>query len=175
MALQVYATVNTVVEKFRSAMYLSSMKLCDSDPGVIGTTLCPLFDLVSIDVSSYKDLVVNIVSILRQVAERRLPKAYDYHLMPTPFIRSIKMSPDIAVQHHLAVIDYLETLGSMLFILKLYHGFPFRCVELVKQFAPCNHWYIQTMNKLTMFLLLRKSKTVDQNHCCYVCNLLYCF
>lgn len=53
----------------------------------MGATLCPLFDLVSVDVSTYKDLVVSFVSILKQVAERRLPKAYDYHQMPAPFIQ----------------------------------------------------------------------------------------
>ncbi|CAH9142448.1 unnamed protein product [Cuscuta epithymum] len=62
-------------------------KLCDSDPGVMGATLCPLFDLISFDIDSYKDLVVSFVSILKQVAERRLPKSYDYHQTPAPFIQ----------------------------------------------------------------------------------------
>ena len=64
-------------------------RLCDNDPGVMGATLCPLFDLITIDVNSYKDLVISFVSILKQVAERRLPKAYDYHQMPAPFIQVI--------------------------------------------------------------------------------------
>ncbi|KAL2348756.1 hypothetical protein Fmac_002756 [Flemingia macrophylla] len=62
-------------------------RLSDNDPGVMGASLCPLFDLVSDDADSYKDLVVSFVSILKQVAERRLPKAYDYHQMPAPFIQ----------------------------------------------------------------------------------------
>lgn len=62
-------------------------KLCDSDPGVMGATLCPLFDLITNDANSYKDLVVSFVSILKQVAEHRLPKAYDYHQLPAPFIQ----------------------------------------------------------------------------------------
>ena len=62
-------------------------RLCDNDPGVMGATLCPLFDLITIDVNSYKDLVISFVSILKQVAERRLPKAYDCHQMPAPFIQ----------------------------------------------------------------------------------------
>jgi AP-4 complex subunit epsilon-1 len=53
----------------------------------MGATLCPLFDLISVDVNSYKDLVVSFVNILKQVAERRLPKGYDYHQMPAPFIQ----------------------------------------------------------------------------------------
>lgn len=62
-------------------------KLCDNDPGVMGAALCPLLDLIMIDVDSYKDLVVSFVNILKQVAERRLPKSYDYHQMPAPFIQ----------------------------------------------------------------------------------------
>ncbi|OIW10789.1 hypothetical protein TanjilG_27735 [Lupinus angustifolius] len=62
-------------------------RLCDNDPGVMGAALCPLFDLVTNDVDSYKDLVVSFVNILKQVAERRLPKNYDYHQMPAPFIQ----------------------------------------------------------------------------------------
>lgn len=62
-------------------------RLSDNDPGVMGAALCPLFDLITADVNSYKDLVVSLVSILKQVAERRLPKTYDYHQTPAPFIQ----------------------------------------------------------------------------------------
>ncbi|KAI7989457.1 AP-4 complex subunit epsilon [Camellia lanceoleosa] len=74
------SSVNHLISNFRK-------KLCDNDPGVMGATLCPLFDLITIDGPSYKDLVVSFVSILKQVAERRLPKSYDYHQMPAPFIQ----------------------------------------------------------------------------------------
>lgn len=74
------SSVSHLVSNFRK-------RLCDNDPGVMGATLCPLFDLITIDVSTYKDLVVSFVSILKQVAERRLPKAYDYHQLPAPFIQ----------------------------------------------------------------------------------------
>ncbi|XP_039002188.1 AP-4 complex subunit epsilon-like isoform X2 [Hibiscus syriacus] len=74
------SSVSHLVSNFRK-------RLCDNDPGVMGATLCPLFELVSTDVNSYKDLVISFVSILKQVAERRLPKAYDYHQMPAPFIQ----------------------------------------------------------------------------------------
>ncbi|KAK8614320.1 hypothetical protein V6N13_122681 [Hibiscus sabdariffa] len=74
------SSVSHLVSNFRK-------RLCDNDPGVMGATLCPLFDLITIDVNSYKDLVISFVSILKQVAERRLPKAYDYHQMPAPFIQ----------------------------------------------------------------------------------------
>ncbi|KAK2647778.1 hypothetical protein Ddye_015267 [Dipteronia dyeriana] len=254
------SSVQHLVSNFRK-------RLCDNDPGVMGATLCPLFDLITIDVNSYKDLVISFVSILKQVAERRLPKSYDYHQMPAPFVqirllkimallgsgdkqasenmytvvgdifrkcdsssnignailyeciccvssiypnpkliesaadviarflksdshnlkymgidalgRLIKTSPEIAEQHQLAVIDCLEdpddTLKRKTFEL-LYKmtkctnvevivdrmidymisindnhyktEIASRCVELAEQFAPSNHWFIQTMNKV---------------------------
>ncbi|KAF2308766.1 hypothetical protein GH714_017374 [Hevea brasiliensis] len=254
------SSVSHLVSNFRK-------RLCDNDPGVMGATLCPLFDLITIDVNSYKDLVVSFVSILKQIAERRLPKSYDYHQMPAPFIqikllkilallgsgdkqasehmytvvgdifrkcdsssnignavlyeciscvsaiypnaklleaaadviarflksdshnlkymgidalgRLIKLSPEVAEQHQLAVIDCLEdpddTLKRKTFEL-LYKmtkssnvevivdrmidyminindnhyktEIASRCVELAEQFAPSNHWFIQTMNRV---------------------------
>lgn len=73
-------SVSHLISNFRK-------KLCDNDPGVMGATLCPLFDLITADASPYKDLVNSFVSILKQVAERRLPKSYDYHQLPAPFIQ----------------------------------------------------------------------------------------
>ncbi|XP_044467959.1 AP-4 complex subunit epsilon-like [Mangifera indica] len=254
------SSVQHLVSNFRK-------KLCDNDPGVMGATLCPLCDLITIDVNSYKDLVISFVSILKQVAEHRLPRSYDHHQMPAPFIqirllkilallgsgdkqasenmytvvgdifrkcdsssnignavlyeciccvssvypnpkllesaadvvarflksdshnlkymgidalgRLIKTSPEIAEQHQLAVIDCLEdpddTLKRKTFEL-LYKmtkssnvevivdrmidymisindnhyktEIASRCVELAEQFAPSNHWFIQTMNKV---------------------------
>ncbi|WCJ29001.1 AP-4 complex subunit epsilon [Euphorbia peplus] len=254
------SSVSHLVSNFRK-------RLCDNDPGVMGATLCPLFDLIAVDATSYKDLVISFVSILKQVAERRLPKSYDYHQMPAPFVqikllkilallgsgdkqasehmytvvgdifrkcdsssnignailyeciscvssihsnpklleaaadviarflksdshnlkymgidalgRLIKVSPEIAEQHQLAVIDCLEdpddTLKRKTFEL-LYKmtkssnvevivdrmidymisindnhyktEIASRCVELAEQFAPSNHWFIQTMNKV---------------------------
>ncbi|KAI3692141.1 hypothetical protein L6452_31950 [Arctium lappa] len=254
------SSVNHLVSSFQK-------KLCDNDPGVMGATLFPLYDLITIDVNLYKDLVVSFVNILKQVAERRLPKSYDYHQTPAPFIqikllkilallgsgdkksseqmytvigdimrksdtasnignailyeciccissiqsspklletaadaiakflksdshnlkymgidalgRLIRISPEIAEQHQLAVIDCLEdpddTLKRKTFEL-LYKmtkssnvevivdrmidymisindnhyktETASRCVELAEQFAPSNHWFIQTMNKV---------------------------
>ncbi|CAO2827064.1 unnamed protein product [Amaranthus hypochondriacus] len=74
------SSVSHLVSNFRK-------KLSDNDPSVMGAALCPLFDLIKIDANSYKDLVGSFVSILKQVAERRLPKSYDYHQMPAPFIQ----------------------------------------------------------------------------------------
>ena len=65
--------------------------LCDKDPSVMSAALCALFDLVSADVKEFKTLTASFVSILKQVAEHRLPKAYDYHRTPAPFVQVINV------------------------------------------------------------------------------------
>lgn len=61
--------------------------LCDKDPSVMSAALCALFDLVTSDVKAYKNLTTSFVSILKQVAEHRLPKTFDYHRTPAPFVQ----------------------------------------------------------------------------------------
>lgn len=74
------ASVSHLLTNFRK-------RLCDNDPGVMGASLCPLFNLITEDVGSYKDLVMSFVNILKQVTEKRLPKIYEYHQIPAPFIQ----------------------------------------------------------------------------------------
>lgn len=94
-------------------------RLCDNDPGVMGATLCPLFDLITEDVNSYKDLVMSFVSILKQVVERRLPKNYDYHQMPAPFIQ----------------VQNMEEPNAHLIAQKKYQWLAFSMKDLIISFA----------------------------------------
>ncbi|XP_051137261.1 AP-4 complex subunit epsilon-like [Andrographis paniculata] len=73
-------SVSHLISNFRK-------RLCDNDPGVMGAALCPLYDLIVADCDAYRDLVVSFVNILKQISERKLPKSYDYHQMPAPFIQ----------------------------------------------------------------------------------------
>ncbi|KAH7428459.1 hypothetical protein KP509_09G002800 [Ceratopteris richardii] len=75
------ATVADVISKL-------SMKIMhDVDPSVMSACLCVLFDLISADANSYRHLTNSYVCILKQVVEHRLPKQYNYHNAPAPFIQ----------------------------------------------------------------------------------------
>ncbi|CAI5483683.1 unnamed protein product [Closterium sp. Yama58-4] len=85
MALQRFhqrspSSVSHVTEKFRQA-------LCDKDPSVMSASLCGLHDLIAADPAPYRNLTPSFLSILKQVAEGRLPKSFDYHRVPAPFIQ----------------------------------------------------------------------------------------
>eukprot|EP00898_Chlorokybus_atmophyticus_P003775 jgi/Chlat1/4399/Chrsp29S04536 len=81
--------VTHLIQRFRQA-------LCDKDPSVMAAALCALHDRVVLDPASYKNLVPSFVSILKQIIEHRLPKAYDYHRTPAPFIQ-IKLLKVLAI------------------------------------------------------------------------------
>lgn len=61
--------------------------LCDKDPAVMAATL-PLFQaMIQDDVTTFKDLVPSFVVILKQIVEHRLPREFDYHRIPSPWIQ----------------------------------------------------------------------------------------
>lgn len=61
--------------------------LCDRDPSVMGSSLILLHALIAADPIPFKDLVSSFVSILKQIIEHRLPREFDYHRIPAPWIQ----------------------------------------------------------------------------------------
>lgn len=61
--------------------------LCDKHPSVMAASLCLLQDMIVLNPSQYKDLVPSFVSILKQVIEHRLPRDFDYHRIPAPWVQ----------------------------------------------------------------------------------------
>jgi len=61
--------------------------LCDKDPCVMAASLNYFHTVIKANPNRYKDLVASFVVILKQVIEHRLPKEYDFHRMPAPWIQ----------------------------------------------------------------------------------------
>uniref|UniRef100_A0A7S2WTQ1 AP-4 complex subunit epsilon-1 C-terminal domain-containing protein n=1 Tax=Rhizochromulina marina TaxID=1034831 RepID=A0A7S2WTQ1_9STRA len=61
--------------------------LCDKHPSVMAASLCWLQDMAVLTPAKFKDLVPSLVSILKQIIEHRLPRDFDYHRMPAPWVQ----------------------------------------------------------------------------------------
>lgn len=80
-------SVSHLGDKFRRA-------LCDKDPAVMGASLHVFHDMLARaaggsggELAAYKDLVSSFVSILKQITEHRLPRDFDYHRIPAPWVQ----------------------------------------------------------------------------------------
>ncbi|CBZ52097.1 adaptin N terminal region domain-containing protein [Neospora caninum Liverpool] len=61
--------------------------LCDADPSVMAVSLHVIHRLAAKNVAAWRDLVSSLVSILKQIIDRKLPKDYEYHRVPAPWIQ----------------------------------------------------------------------------------------
>ena len=83
-----------VMMKFNEVMpiegFESKMKraLCDKDPSVMAAALNYYALMCRTKPSEHKDLVQSLLIILKQVTDHRLPRDYDYHRMPAPWIQA---------------------------------------------------------------------------------------
>ena len=60
--------------------------LCDKDPSVMANALHWFLDEIKKDPIPHKELVNHFIIILKQIIDHRLPRDYDYHRIPAPWI-----------------------------------------------------------------------------------------
>mmetsp|Transcript_11926 Transcript_11926/g.28279 ORF Transcript_11926/g.28279 Transcript_11926/m.28279 type:complete len:1070 (-) Transcript_11926:83-3292(-) len=61
--------------------------LCDRDPAVMGSCLNVIEDMAKRNPVEIKPLIPSLVSIVKQIAERRLPEEFNYHRVPAPWMQ----------------------------------------------------------------------------------------
>eukprot|EP00831_Metopus_contortus_P028189 TRINITY_DN23496_c0_g1_i2.p1 TRINITY_DN23496_c0_g1~~TRINITY_DN23496_c0_g1_i2.p1 ORF type:complete len:370 (-),score=34.75 TRINITY_DN23496_c0_g1_i2:3-1112(-) len=72
--------INDIDQKMKKA-------LCDKDPCVMAASLNYFYSVIKAQPNRYKDLVSSFVVIQNQIIEHRLPKEYDFHRLPAPWIQ----------------------------------------------------------------------------------------
>lgn len=76
-------SIDEYLEFFRNA-------LCDRDPAVMGASLNAFYVIASMGKDYQKGLlpvVTSLVSILKQIVDHKLPRDFDYHRMPAPWLQ----------------------------------------------------------------------------------------
>ena len=61
--------------------------LCDREPSVMAAALSLYLQEIKDNPRKYRELAGSFVIILKQVIEHKLPKEFDYHRMPAPWIQ----------------------------------------------------------------------------------------
>jgi AP-4 complex subunit epsilon-1 len=77
------SSIDEYLEFFRNA-------LCDRDPAVMGSSLNAFYVIASMGKDYQKSLspvVTSLVSILKQIVDHKLPRDFDYHRMPAPWLQ----------------------------------------------------------------------------------------
>jgi AP-4 complex subunit epsilon-1 len=76
-------SIDEYLEFFRNA-------LCDRDPAVMGASLNAFYVIASMGKDYQKGLlpvVTSLVSILKQIVDHKLPRDFDYHRIPAPWLQ----------------------------------------------------------------------------------------
>ena len=132
--------------------------LCDSDPAVMTASVVLLDDMCKDDPNIGKNLVPSLVSILKQIVEHRLPRDYDYHNVPAPWVQ-------IKIVHLLSHLGYGDQTNSE----KMYqviaatmsaadagtaigHAITYECIRCVVHIYP-NQELLDSASKATAFFI----------------------
>ena len=132
--------------------------LCDADPSVMTACVVLLDDMCKDDPTIGKNLVPSLVSIQKQIIEQRLPRDYDYHNIPAPWVQ-IKLirllsrlgyGDQTASEKMYAVIA--DTMARADAGTAIGHAISYECVRCVVHIYP-NAELLDSASKATAFFI----------------------
>ena len=133
--------------------------LCDYDPSVMGSSLNFFYDVISKDAIPYKDLVSSFVVILKQIIEHKLPRDYDYHRLPAPWIqmRILQILAYLGKDDQSASEGMYEVLSQVLRRaddtgINIGHAIVYQCLRTICIIFPNNHLLEQASTAISRFL-----------------------
>eukprot|EP00708_Paratrimastix_pyriformis_P002088 GAFH01000827.1.p1 GENE.GAFH01000827.1~~GAFH01000827.1.p1 ORF type:complete len:835 (-),score=291.05 GAFH01000827.1:219-2537(-) len=132
--------------------------LCDKDPSVMGAALCLLVDLCKQFPTRFKDLVPSFVSILKQITEHRLPKDFDYHRMPAPWLQMglLRLIAILGQDDQHTSEGAYEVLGDVMRRadsgINIGHAVIYECVRTIATIYPCSSLLEQAATSISRFI-----------------------
>eukprot|EP01028_Stygiella_incarcerata_P012967 TRINITY_DN80_c0_g2_i1.p1 TRINITY_DN80_c0_g2~~TRINITY_DN80_c0_g2_i1.p1 ORF type:complete len:1180 (+),score=336.70 TRINITY_DN80_c0_g2_i1:356-3541(+) len=90
--------------------------MCDKDPSVMYASLSVLYPMMKAEPLDFKGFVGSLVNILNQILEHRLPRDYDYHRIPAPWlqIQLLKMLRFLGEDDEAASKEMYGVLGEVM-------------------------------------------------------------
>jgi AP-4 complex subunit epsilon-1 len=133
--------------------------LCDRDPSVMAVSLHYYSDVIKKNPENFKDLVSSFVVILKQIIEHKLPRDYDYHRMPAPWIQ-VKLLEILAIlgrDDQSASENMYEILTQVLRRaddtgINIGYAIVYQCLRTICLIYPNQHLLEQAANAISRFL-----------------------
>ena len=132
--------------------------ICDADPSVMTAAVVLLDDVCKDDPSVGKGLVPSLVSIQKQIIEQRLPRDYDYHNIPAPWvqIKLIRLMSRLGYGDQTASEKMYATLADTMARADagnaIGHAITYECIRCVVRIYP-NAELLDSASKATAFFI----------------------
>lgn len=127
--------------------------LCDKVPSVMAASLNYFIDVCKKSPQSYKELTSSFVVILKQIIEHKLPRDYDYHRMPAPWIQMKLMEilaalgkddKDTSDQMYEVIQNTLKRAEDL--AINIGHALVYQCIKTILTIYP-NEALLESISK----------------------------
>ena len=132
--------------------------LCDADPSVMTASVVLLDDICKDDPTIGKNLVPSLCSIQKQIIEQRLPRDYDYHNIPAPWvqIKIIRLLSRLGYGDQVASEKMYDVIANTMARADagtaIGHAISYECIRCVVHIYP-NAELLQSASKATAFFI----------------------